>query len=416
MAIFGTLKRAPAVVEGGEKPIRVDVVRVQPTDVSVELSGYGSVRPLRTVGVAAQVSGMVTEVHPSLRVGEIIAEGDVLFAIDDRDYRAAVAEASALAEQSVQAIRRLEEELRRSRERLGTGARNLELAEREFERVQGLFEEHQIGNQAEIDGAEQALNSARDAVDELEKHLVVAPMLIKEAESARAAAEARLERARRQVERCTVRAPFRARVVRSLIEEGQMAHVAADVVMLADDSVLEIGVPLDAREAHRWLRFRVGAGKDSAWFPDVEPVECRVRWTEAPEAHQWVGTLHRIEQLNPETRMLNVVVRVEGEQARNERGFPMVQGMFCAVEIPGRVLSGVHPVPRWALSMDRTVYVAENDRLATRPVRVVHTHRDTAYIDQGLADGDLLIVTRLNQPLEQILLDVNEIDAESVFP
>lgn len=417
MVVLATLRPSPAREEPGEKALRVDGVRVQAEDFPVTLTGHGTVRPLRTVAITAEVSGIVTQAHPSLRVGGVIPEGEVLFAIDDRDARAAVEEVSALAEQSDRAIERLREELRRNEDRIETGRRNLDLAQREFDRMRDLYEQHQVGSQAEIDAAERAFNTARDKVDELDKLLAVGPLLIGEAESARKAADARLDRARRQLARCTVRAPFRGRVVRALVETGQMAHPAAEMVLLADDSVLELVVSLDAREAQRWLRFQGGADADSAWIPGVEPVACRVRWTEDPDSHEWTGVLHRVEQMSLETRTLKVVVRVEGGEAENPDGFPLVQGMFCTVEIPGRTLRGVYRAPRWAVRVDRTVSLAVDGRLATRPVRIAHTHQDDVLIDQGLADGDILVVTRLGNPLEHALLDVRlAADAETPAP
>ena len=416
MVVLAAMRRSPAEVKRAEKALRVDGVRLETVDFPVVLTGYGAVRPLRVVGIAAEVAGIVTEVHPSLRVGEAISSGDLLFAIDDRDYRGAEVEASAMAEQSRQTIQRLEEELRHNRKRMETVKRNHDLAQREFDRVLDLFERHQIGSQAELDVAERALNTAKDIVDELEKHLAVAPLLITEAQSARKASEARLDRAHRQLDRCNVRSPFDARVVRSLVEKGLLVHAAVEMVVLADDSVLEISVPLDARQAHQRLQFKSGRGEDLAWFSEVEPVECKVRWTEAPETHQWTGVLHRVEQMSVETRTLRVVVRIEGGQADNARGFPLVEGMFCSVEIPGRTLHEVYRAPRWALSFDDTVYLAANDRLVTRPVRVAYIHKEEVLIDQGLEEGEVLIVTRLGNPLENALLDLNLVEAEAAIP
>lgn len=416
MAVLASTKRPPAETGPAERPLPVEGVRLAAEDVSIALTGYGAVRPVRWVNIAAEVAGVVTEAHPLLRVGEVIPAGELLFAVDDRDYRAAVQEAAALAEQSRQTVRRLEEELRRNRERLDTVRRNRQLAAREFERVRQLFDQHQIGSQTELDAAEQAVNTSQDVVDQLEKSLAVAPLLINEAEAARDAAEARLDRAQRQLERCRVRAPFDARVVRSLVEEGQLVHAAADVLTLADDSMLEISVPLDAGQAQKWLRFRSEDGNAPTWIADVEPVPCRVRWTEEPETHQWTGVLDRVQEMSLETRTLKVVVRVARRQALNEHGFPLVEGMFCAVDIPGRMLHDVYRASRWLVGVDETVFLAVDGRLATRPVRIAHVQDDVALIDQGLQDGEILIVTRLGDPLEHSLLDLTLVDREAALP
>ena len=415
---LAALKRAPAEAPVEEAAIRVDGFAVEAGNFPVLLTGYGAAHPLRTIGISAEVSGLVTNVHPSLRVGQVIPAGDLLFQVDDRDYQSAVSEAEAAVEQSRQSVARYEEEGARTENRLKTSRRNRELAAQEYERVRGLLEEHQVGNQAELDLAEKALNTAIDLADEMEKNLAITPLLIQEAEAVLKAAEARLARARLKLERCDVRASARARVFRTAIEEGQFVHAGTEVVALADDSVLEIRVPLDAREAYQWLKLDDAESPETgaAWFSNVTPTACTVRWTEAPETHRWTGVLHRIEQLSVATRTLTVVVRVSGEEASQGDGFPLVEGMFCSVEIPGRMLEGVFRVPRWSVGVDQSVYLAVDGRLVTRPVRVAYTYEDFALIDQGLEEGDILVATRLVDPLERSRLDLVVVPAEEVIP
>ncbi|MDA1082721.1 MAG: hypothetical protein O2973_13835, partial [Gemmatimonadetes bacterium] len=349
--------------------------------------------------------------------GGIIPAGDELFRVDHRDYQAAVEEASLAVEQGRQKIERLKEELRRNGERVETIRRNRDLAAKDYERVRDLLEQD-VGAQAELDLAEKALNAANDLVSELEKHLAVGPLMIREAEASIKAAGSGLARAQRQLDRCRVTTAFRARVVHVGIEKGQFVRAGMEVAALADDSTIEVRVPLDARQSHRWLQFNehAAAAGDTAWFDQVKSVPCRVAWTEAPDTHAWTGTLHRIEQLSAETRTLTVVVRVSGSQASNARGFPLVEGMFCAVEIPGATLEGVYRVPLWAVTVDQCIYKAVDGRLVTQSVRVAHTVGDYAVIDQGLEPGTILIVTRLNDPMENSLLDLKLVTAAEALP
>jgi hypothetical protein len=85
---------------------------------------------------------------------------------------------------------------------------------------------------------------------------------------------------------------------------------------------------------------------------------------------------------------------------------PLVEGMFCLVEIPGISMQGVMPLPRWAVSFDETVYVARDNRLKTLPVKIARIQNGTAYVDDGVQEGDQVIVTRLVDPLENALLKV----------
>ena len=86
--------------------------------------------------------------------------------------------------------------------------------------------------------------------------------------------------------------------------------------------------------------------------------------------------------------------------------FPLVQGMFCRVDIEGRALDRVFILPRTAVSFEQTVYVAEENRLRTRKVEVARAEDGTAFITGGLEEGEQVIVTRLENPLESSLLNI----------
>jgi hypothetical protein len=105
---------------------------------------------------------------------------------------------------------------------------------------------------------------------------------------------------------------------------------------------------------------------------------------------------------------VDVAVRVAAADAiRGGNGrLPLVEGMFCRVEIPGRTLQGVFRLPRHAVSFDNTVYVADGSRLKTVAVTVARTQGEEALISGGLQAGQQVIVTRLVDPLENTLLTI----------
>ena len=113
-------------------------------------------------------------------------------------------------------------------------------------------------------------------------------------------------------------------------------------------------------------------------------------------------------KFDQKTRTLTVAVRIDAESAGKSRpeGLPLVEGMFCAVKIPGRVLTGVFRLPRQAVSFENTVYVVEEDRLHTVDVEVARLEGNFAFVDRGLQDGALVVTTRLVDPLENTLLEI----------
>ena len=401
------LKEPPAQADIPERRIQVEVAKVQLEDVPVTIAGYGEVRPLDLVAITPKVPGEIVAIHPRLEQGEVIPEGELLFRIDPRDYENAKAQAEAQVEQLKNKIARLKEQYRSDQERLKLVSRTRDLAKSEFDRDTALYEKEDVGAQSLVNLSEISYNKVQDAYDQLEQALALYPMGIREAQAGLAAAEAALKQAKLSLERTEVRAPFNARVKMVQLEVGQMAAPGAPVLMLANDAMLEISVPLDSRDARSWLRFREeGPAEGVSWFGEVEPVPCRITWTEQQDGHSWTGTLHRVERFDQMTRTVSVAIRVDTrEAARTEHGLPLVDGMFCQVEIPGRTMQQVCRLPRSAVAFEGWVYVAEDGRLQRRTVDVIRNEGEDAFVSGGLEPGELVIVTRLVNPLPNTLLD-----------
>ena len=413
MLALASMKKPPAEARLDERPLHVEVQEVMVQDVPVTISGYGDARPRDVVTISPEVSGRIVSVHPQLEAGEIVPRGEVLFEIDARDYRADHSEAAASVQQWRHTIQRLKKQAAIDADRVKTLRRSQRLAEAEFERLKDLYEGDRVGTRSGVDTAERAANSARDQADQMAQAVALYPIQIQEAQDSLKAARARLEIASIRLERCVVAAPFTGRVRSVAIEQGQFVSAGIAAVTLADDSMLEIHVPIDSRDARRWLRFRAeGPSSGGAWFGTLEPVTCRIRWTEALDGRHWQGTLHRVVEFNKDTRTVTVAVRIRAEEAVSgapER-MPLVEGMFCLVEIPGKVMPAVMALPRWAVSFDNTVYVVRDDRLKTVPVRVARIQGDKAYVAEGLTAGERVIVTRLVDPLENTLLKISTAD------
>lgn len=408
MLALASLKKPPAEVVRQERPIRVRVKTVSPERVAVTISGYGEVTPLNTVAISAEVAGRIVRVHPRLENGEVIPAGEELFQIDDRDYRAGFQEADATVAQWTNAILRLKKQLAIDRQRLKTLERSRELTRGEFQRLKQLYEVDMVGTRSGVEAAERAFNAATDQAAQMAQAVALYPVQIREAENSLAAARARREAAAVRLERCVVTAPFQGRVRQAAIEAGQYVSPGQHAVTLADDSILEIRVPLDSRDARQWLPFDTRTTGESAWFRPLPALACTLRWTEAPDTHFWKGRLDRVVAFDSQTRTVTVAVRVTAADAIHGGNghLPLVEGMFCQVEIPGRTLEGVFRLPRHAVSFNNTVYVAEGSRLKTVAVTVARIQGEEALISGGLQAGQQVIVTRLVDPLENALLAI----------
>jgi RND family efflux transporter MFP subunit len=407
---FASLKSPPAEVAYVERPMRVEAIQAKPESVPVLITGYGEVTALDVVDIAPEVSGKIVTIHPRLEVGEVIHKGELLFKIDPRDYMAAVDEARAAVNQWANTIKRLKKQKTIEKTRLKSLKRNKQLAKQEYQRVQRLHKEKKVVSQSSMDSAERDYNTASDLSDQMEERIELYPIQIREAENNLSAAKARLTLAETRLGRCEVKAPFDGRIKAAAIEVGQYVTPGQKVTTLANDAVLEIHVPLDSRDARQWLVFNGSKANGTiAWFNSLDHVTCTIRWTEDREDHVWEGRLHRVVKFDQQTRTITVAIRIEAKQAfsKDPDKLPLVEGMFCSVEIPGKKLQNVYAVPRWAVTFDNTVYLSINNRLKTVPVKIVRTEGEKAYISDGLNPGDMVVTTRLVDPLENALLEIN---------
>jgi RND family efflux transporter MFP subunit len=409
MNSLANMKKKPSELAFHEPSLQVEALAAEFEEVPVLLKGYGEVKTLNVVSISSEVSGTVFEIHPRLEAGEIISKGDLIFKIDPRDYRAALKEATSSVKRLESSILSLKKQFEIDQIRLKSLKRNAELAEKQFERLRTLFEADSVGTQSNVDAAEQAYISASDQATQMARTVELYPIQILESESSLESARAMLSTAKANLERCEVRAPFNGRLKSVSIEKGQFVSAGREVVTLADDSILEIEVSLDSRDADKWLRFDgEGNAATAAWFGNLKQVGCMVRWTEATSDTHWEGTLHRVVNFDANTRTLTVAIRILAKNAATENtdSLPLVDGMFCSVEIPGKSLKNVVKLPRWAVSYENTVYMSVDGRLKTVPVEVARLDSDNAYISGGINPGDLVVTTRLVSPLENSLLTI----------
>jgi len=357
------LKKPPMVKEVVEHPLPVQVVRMQPVDFPVNIRGYGDVVSRNEVTLSAEVRGRVTFKHDLLLAGRIVEKGEVLFEIDKEDFQLDLTTADSL---------------------MKILGRDREIARAELERVSNLYRKNKVGSLSAVEKAEAAVNSISNQLQQIRLNR---------------------ERAKIQLARCVIRAPFTGRVSTVEVDRDEYVNPGQKMITLVDDASLEIVVSLDSRDAANWLRWTgTNEQPEQNWFAKPEPVNCAVVWSENAGV-RGSGLLDRVVRFDSRTRMLAVAVSLDRSESSS---FPLVEGMFCRVTIPGRVLEQVFVVPREAVSFTSTVYVVTDGRLHTRKVTVAREEEDMAVITGGLAPGDVVITTRLENPLENALVRIVE--------
>lgn len=338
---------------GGEmpEPPPPEVTVAQPIEreISVDLEATGTVTGLETVEVRARVQGFVEQVH--FRAGSIVAEGELLFTIDPRPFRARLAQAEA-------ELAGKEASLQLARSNLGKAkalAKNQVLAEQELDTRTAQFDQ----GIADV-----------------------------------ALARANVESARLDLAYTEVRAPIGGRIGRNLVDQGALVG-AGDPTLLAtivNDARVYAYFDVSERQMLDYLRSNPTARQVSDSAQPPQPVFLAMA-DESGYPHQ--GVIDSADnQLDAETGTL----RIRAVFDNPERS--IVPGTFVRLRIPmGREQAVL--VPDLAVGTDQAgryvLVVDEQNVVERRGVEVGALADRMRRIVGGLAPDQWVVVNGLQR-------------------
>lgn len=373
-----------------KKPVEPRTLKVQADDVTtgpytVTVSAQGVVQARTNVRIVPEVSGKLEYVHPAFRDGGAIDKGAVLFRIEQDDYIQAVNKAKAGIE-SYQAEIAYQEDRRETLEKeLELAVRTWEINREESERIRRLYERN-ASSEAELNRTLLTEQQAKQAVEQYKSSIdMIAPGISRieaQLESARAA----LASAQLALERTEYRMPFRGRVdCAADPAPGQFAAAGQPLCTVQDVSALEIPAPVSMSD---WYAL---APEMNAEELGESPLPAEVAWRDDNgNRYTWRGRAVRMSSdLDHRTRMVDLIVEVSNGGGEKK----LKPGMFVEVEFTGRELSGVATIPRRALRDGDVVYLAGEEGLEIRPVEVWRRFGERVVILGGLADGESVITS-----------------------
>ena len=83
-------------------------------------------------------------------------------------------------------------------------------------------------------------------------------------------------------------------------------------------------------------------------------------------------------------------------------------GMFCEVSIKGKIMDTVAILPLAAISEDKSVFIANNNKLEKTQIDIIHIEDQSAFISHGISHGDLVVVSPTNITNDQLNIIVVE--------
>lgn len=317
----------------------------------------GTVTPAQDVILSPRVSGQVIALSPAFVPGGKVREGDLLVRIDPADFENAVAIRESELQQAA-ASQELEE------------GRQI-LAKKELALLEGT-----------IDDANRALVLRKPQFASILAEV--------------SAAEAAVERAKLDLERTRVYAPFDAHILRCTVNVGSQVEPGNELARLVGIQQYWVLASVPVRSL-RWLQFPESDGEGSA-------VVLRNPNTWPPGAHRHARVARLIGTLDEQTRLARVLITVADPLAQKTDGPPLILDTLIETHIQGRPVENVVRLDREHVRERDTVWVFQDGKLEIRETEVVFRDARYAYIQEGLSDGEEVVTTSLATVAEGISL------------
>lgn len=306
--------------------------------VTLDVSAQGEVRPRTDINLSAQVSGRVISTSEAFVDGGAFEEGDVLIKIEDAPYRAAAAAARArLAQEEAESA----------------------LARRDYD---------ELGR--EEDPTDLALR-----IPQLEQ------------------SRAEYRAAQLDLERTTIKAPFKGRVRERIVGVGQYVAPGAQLGRVFSTDVAEIRLPLTDNDLAK-LGLPIAFVETENQQGPAVILSAFI----AGELHEWDARIARTDgAIDPATRQISAIAVVDDPYGvGSDNGTPLAMGLFVDARIEGKPYDNAIVLPRSALYGRDVVYVINGDSaLEQRTVNVVSAERDTITIVSGVDSGERVATSPL---------------------
>lgn len=370
MATMAKGKR-PERQDDGLTAVLVEAIPAQTQSLNFIVQSQGSVRPRTQTTLVAQVSGIIVSVSDDFVAGGFFRAGEVLLEIDPSDYQTALKRAEA-----------------------SLASRKAKLAEEKSRSEQAVKDWRNLGR-------------VGDPPD-----LVTRKPQLADALANVLAAEADIEKARRDLERTKISVPYDGLLRERRVDIGQYVTPGTQLGVSFAVDTAEIRLPLAAAD----LAFLDLPRSTDAEIEDYPEVSLSADISGMTQT--WAARLIRTEGvLDESSRVLYVVASVVdpygllGKSQQDE----LRMGTFVSAAINGRYVDDVVVLPRFVLRNDNTVLVANGEReLEVREVAVARAEARQVYITSGVGNGELVITTTLDAPIPGTRLVIRGEEPEKV--
>lgn len=378
MVGLGGLKKPPEKKEEVDLTPLVSVKTVELTDYDLKVRSFGNVSPKYQTQLTAQVEGVIVKLADAFNAGGLVKKGDLIAQIDPSDYRANLIEAEA----------------------------NLASAKA------GLALEQAQGKQARLESKKVA-NLAPSELALRQPQLAQATARVK-------AAEAAQQRAKRNLERTEVRAPFDALITARHVSLGSFVNKSGQIGELSSTEFAEIRLAVSSQQL-KLLRSANHSGQS------VIGTTVDLYQSDAPNTLYRQAKIVRTEgSIDMQSRLHFFVAQIDDpyllsetsplatpKSATSKPNAVVEFGRYVIADIHAHTVNQVALVKSEFVKNQQVAVLDEDQTLTYKKVHVLKSDGGISVVSQGLKAGDQIITSALQYPLQGMQLKLNNTDKNS---
>jgi len=330
----------------------VQVKNLLPESIPMTILSQGTVIPSTESQIYPEITGRVIYVSSKLYEGSSFKKDDVLLKIDSKDYELLIKTAEA---------------------NLAAAKTNYSIAKAESESAQDEWNKIGDGKATDLTLKKPQLAQAKSAVE---------------------AAEADLERLKRNLEKTEIRAPYDGLVRKKNIDIGTViapgyllgSVYATDYIEvklpIADKDLIFLDIPLD------------GSGIDAENQPIVY-----FKGIFGGKEITWEGTIVRLEaEIDPKNRMAILIGKVSSPYDISKHETPLRVGQFVEAEIVGKRFENIYKINRDLIKNNNEIAIVNkvDTTIDFKTVNVIRYIDDIAFIDRGITPQTPICLTTLD--------------------
>ncbi len=327
---------------------KIEAMSAKKQDVFPIVSTQAVVESRHNIYLKSQVTGQVVYTSPNFLTGGFFDTGDVILKIDPSDYELALVQAEVNVAKAQQA----------------------------------LSVEKEQADLARLDWEKYGQGKASD--------LVLRIPQLKEAEAGLKGAQANYETQNIKLKRTQITAPFPLMIGDKKVDLGQVVSNNQDLAGVFGTEEAEIRMPLSQTQIDLLNVKSVG------FLSEDEVLEVNVRDLTRDRDIVWQAKIFRIESsIDRKSRVYYAIGTIMDPMNLNKDKAtpPLLPGVFVDLQVLGPKIENVYKVPIKAMRDDNNIFIFEDNKLITKPVKVLDRDEKFFTIISGIEEGDYICVS-----------------------